>query len=316
MTQPREVIAGRFYLVTRRCSRGQFLMRPDPTTNRIWEYCLGEAVRAYGITVVGDCVMSNHYHTVIFDRHGNYPEFLAYLHGLFARCMNAWRGRRDHFWDARQTSVVMLADEGALIRELVYTFTNPVTALLVDEIGSWPGVNGLARLMSGRERRVKRPRKFFRRGREEALPEETVLRREVPADAIPDRERFLARLQRAVDRRLGELAAYRARAGLRCLGRRAVRETSWRQAEEEKPHTKRDRNGISPRVATRDVERRKEALRRMGAFRRRYADALVAWFDGEECVFPEGTYWLARYARAPLEGPRPRRWRLVRDRDG
>jgi hypothetical protein len=33
MSLPREVIAGRFYMVTRRCTQRQFLLHPDAETN-------------------------------------------------------------------------------------------------------------------------------------------------------------------------------------------------------------------------------------------------------------------------------------------
>jgi hypothetical protein len=37
--------------------------------------------------------MSNHYHAVIFDRNGRYPELVEHFHTLFARSQNALRGR-------------------------------------------------------------------------------------------------------------------------------------------------------------------------------------------------------------------------------
>ena len=40
---PCEVIPGRFYMVTRRCTQRQFLLRPDAETNNAFLYCLGVA---------------------------------------------------------------------------------------------------------------------------------------------------------------------------------------------------------------------------------------------------------------------------------
>jgi hypothetical protein len=37
---PRQVIPRQFYLVTRRCTQRQFLLRPDAATNNAFLYCL------------------------------------------------------------------------------------------------------------------------------------------------------------------------------------------------------------------------------------------------------------------------------------
>ena len=39
------------------------------------------------------CVMSNHYHIVATDVHGNLPEFMHWLNEYTAKCVNAHLGR-------------------------------------------------------------------------------------------------------------------------------------------------------------------------------------------------------------------------------
>jgi len=90
---PRQVLPRQFYLITRRCSRREFLLRPDPATNNAFLYCLIDAALRYEIDVLLPCVMSNHYHAVIYDRAGRYPEFIEHVHKLVARSQNALRGR-------------------------------------------------------------------------------------------------------------------------------------------------------------------------------------------------------------------------------
>ena len=75
MSLPRQVLPNQFYLVTRRCTQRQFLLRPDAETNNAFTYCLIEAAQRCQIDVLLLCAMSNHYHAVIFDRWGRYPEF-------------------------------------------------------------------------------------------------------------------------------------------------------------------------------------------------------------------------------------------------
>ena len=84
MSLPRQVLPGRFYLVTRRCTQRQFLLRPDTATNNAFTYCLIEAAQRTQIEVLLPCAMSNHHHTVIFDRFGRYPEFVEHFHKMFA----------------------------------------------------------------------------------------------------------------------------------------------------------------------------------------------------------------------------------------
>ena len=79
MSLPRQVLPGQFYLVTRRCTQRQFLLRPDAATNNAFTYCLIEAAQRTQVEVLLPCAMSNHHHTVIFDRYGRYPEFVEHF---------------------------------------------------------------------------------------------------------------------------------------------------------------------------------------------------------------------------------------------
>lgn len=59
MTENREVLPKRFYMLSRRCTQRQFWLRPDDELNQIWLYCLAEAASRYEIDVVFTSVMSN-----------------------------------------------------------------------------------------------------------------------------------------------------------------------------------------------------------------------------------------------------------------
>jgi REP element-mobilizing transposase RayT len=103
---PRQVLPRQFYLITRRCTQRQFLLRPDSATNNAFLYCLIDAASRCDIDVLLPCAMSNHYHVVIYDRAGRYPEFIEHFHKLLARSQNALRGRWENFWSSEQTCVV------------------------------------------------------------------------------------------------------------------------------------------------------------------------------------------------------------------
>ena len=102
------------------------MLRPDPATNNACLYCLiGAAVRCE-IDIVLPCAMSNHYHAVIYDRAGRYPQFIEHSHKMLARSQNARRRRGENFWSSEQTSVARLADRDAVMEKLTYAAANSV----------------------------------------------------------------------------------------------------------------------------------------------------------------------------------------------
>src|SRR5262245_22444980 len=110
MTLARQVISGRTYLISRRCTQRQFLLRPEPIVEQIYLYCLGEAAQRFDITLHGFIAMSNHQHLVIRDNRANFPDFLAHLHKMISKAMNALRGRWENFWATEQPNAVYLVE--------------------------------------------------------------------------------------------------------------------------------------------------------------------------------------------------------------
>ena len=290
---PRQVLPRQFYLITRRCSRREFLLRPDPATNSAFLYCLIAAALRSEIDVLLPCVMSNHYHAVIYDRAGRYPEFIEHVHKLVARSQNALRGRWENLWSSEQTCVVKLVGREAVMDKLVYTATNPVQDHLVERVHHWPGVNGLAALLSGRSLRATRPLHFFRTNG--AMPEAVELALTLPLELGPA-DAVLAELRDRVRAVELERAAERQRTGGRVQGRRAVLAQSWR----DRPANSEPRRNLRPGVASRSKWTRIEALMRNRAFAVEYASARERWCTGAAAVFPPGTYWLQRFASVPV----------------
>ena len=286
---PRPVLPGQFYLITRRCTQRQFLLRPDPATNNAFLYCLIHAALRCEIDVLLPCAMSNHYHAVIYDRAGRYPELIEHFHKLLARSQNALRGRWENFWSSEQTCVVRLVDREAVLDKLAYTAANPVLNHLVERVHHWPGVNGLTALLHGRQLRATRPFHFFRP--DGPMPDELEMTLTLPPELGPA-ELVRTELRERVARIEADRAEERRRTGDRVLGRRAVLAQSWR----DQPGNHEPRRNLRPRVASRSRWARVEALLRNRAFTRDYAVARARWQDGLTAVFPPGTYWLQRFA--------------------
>ena len=293
MTLPREVLPGRFYMITRRCTQRQFLLRPDAETNNAFLYCLAEAARRCNIAVLLTCAMSNHHHTVIFDRDGTVPAFTEHFHKLLAKCQNAWRGRWENLWASEQACVVHLVDPADVMHKLVYVATNPVKDRLVEKAHHWPGVNGLAALLGGRTLHATRPRHFFRP--DGPMPAAVMLTLALPPE-LGDPGLVLDELRTRVAATEAAVAAERMRTGARVVGRRMILRQSWRAC----PASLEPRRNLRPRIAARSQWARIEAILRNREFLATYRDARARWLGGAEVPFPAGTYWLRRFAHVPL----------------
>jgi REP element-mobilizing transposase RayT len=294
MSLPREVLPGRTYLITRRCTQRQFLMRPDRETNNAFIYCLAFAAQRCGVRVLFTTAMSNHHHTGIEDPLGNYPAFLELFHKLFAKCQNALRGRWENFWASEQTSVVRLVDPNDLLDKMTYALSNPVKDRLVERAHHWPGASSLDSLMHAKPLTATRPRHFFRE--EGGMPAVVSLEISRPQgfDDLTERE-FAALVLERVRAVEVDVATERRRTGAHILGRKAVLAQKWSG----RPATREPRRQLDPRVAARSKWSRIEALMRNRDFRAAYAAARDAFVGGmRDVVFPAGTYWLRRFVQA------------------
>jgi putative transposase len=285
------------YMITRRCTQRQFLMRPDPETNNAFIYCLAEAAIRYEIGIIFTLAMSNHHHTGIWDPEGNYPAFLEHFHKLFAKCQNALRGRWENFWSSEQTSVVRLVDAADVIEKMVYALTNPVKDALVEKAKDWPGVSSLEAQLRGGSLSATRPKHFFRK--DGSMPASVELRLAKPRgfDDVSDEELAKTILER-VRQVEASAAAGRRRSRTPVLGRNGVLAQRW----SDRPTRREPRRGLKPGVAARSVWSRLEALLRNRVFRDAYAAARAAFIAGvTDVLFPAGTYWLHRFVNAPCE---------------
>jgi putative transposase len=293
MSQPRQVLSEQFYLVTRRTTQRELLMRPDDETNNAFVYCLALAAQRCQIDILLTVAESNHHHTVIFDRHGNYPAFIEHFHKLFARSQNKLRGRWENFWAAEEPSVVCLLDRDAVMSKMAYTATNPVKDQLVERVHHWPGVNGYVNFCSGRPLEATRPRHFFQqRG---PLPERVTLTLTIPPE-LGNPERVRAQLREQVETIEREVMEMRRKSGARVLGRRGVLQQSWKSS----PTTEAPHRNLRPRFASRDAELRIAAMLEYRAFLDAHRDARQRWMRGVQGAFPVGTYKLRATVAVPI----------------
>lgn len=288
MSRPRQVFRNQFYMITRRCTQRMYLLRPDDETNETFAYCLAEAAKRFDIDIVLPMVESNHHHTIIFDRRGNFPAFTEHLHKMVAKCMNVRWGRSENFWASEEVCVTRLLTVDAVMDKLVYAAINPVKDFLVDKTWEWPGLNGYRLLLQRKPVVVRRPRHFFRDGG--VMPAEVTLQLVIPRE-LGEPEAVLAELRRRVELFEATIREQRVKLGRRVLGRKRVFEQSWRAS----PSSIEPRRTLRPRFAG-STEARVAALLSYKEFLATYDDARKTWRTGCNATFPPGTYWLARFA--------------------
>jgi putative transposase len=284
MSLPRQIFAGATVMVTRRCAQRQLLLRPSPIVNQVFLYCLALAARTTGVAVHVACVMSNHYHLIVTDRHARLPDFTYVLNKFVAKCLNAKYGRWENlFASGAQASYVRLENAEAILEKAVYAITNPVAAGLVARSEQWPGIN---RWRPG-VLKVRRPDVFFVG---ERLPEELELVIEpLPLGADLRVREVMERLGKAVAEREAALRAQFRREGRTFLGVPGV----LAQKPSDVPRTREPTRQLSPLIAIRDKWRRIEILQRLKTFWAEYKTALDAWIAGDRhVVFPAGVYKL------------------------
>jgi hypothetical protein len=291
MSKARPVLPEMTYMFTRRCTQQQFLMRPDAETNNAFIYCLAVAANRHRIEIIGTIAMSNHHHTEGRDPCAEYPAFLEYFHKLFAKCQNVLQGRWENFWSSEQTSVVGLEEPRDELDKLVHLLTNPVQHHLVEQAIDWPDVSALQALLQGKPLTAHRPKHFFRD--DGTMPEKVtlILHRPKGFEDLSQAE-FARVLMERVKVVEDKARAQRIATGRRVLGVKGVRG----QPRTAIPETPEPRRELSPRVAAKNKWRRIEALARNKVFAEAYTAARKAFAQGSEVLFPDGTYWLRRFA--------------------
>lgn len=284
--KPRQVIAGRVHLFTRRTAQRQLLLTPDEHVVRTYEYLLAEAAAQFNITIYGWVLMGNHQHVLFRDNDGNYPKFIERLDALLTRVLNPYRNRRESMWSSDQPSVVWVVDDADKFAKLVYILANPVAADLVDKAADWPSSSSLSLNLSGRSKVIKRPVGVLRK--DGPMPAKVTLRcaRLEGYEGLSQAE-WEKTVRAALAEAERKARDQRREAKRRVLGSKAVR----RARPTSTPETVEPRNGLKPTVAAKDSAARREALETLRAFREAHETALRRWMAGESNVwFPIGTY--------------------------
>ncbi|WP_437281537.1 transposase [Sorangium sp. So ce375] len=291
MSQPRAIVPGATYLLTRRVLRRHFLFRPDSAITQLVIYTLAVSAHRYGILVHALCVMSTHIHIVVTDTNGELPKFLQRFHRLVAlgtKILRAWEGP---VWDDRATSVVRLATREALVEKIAYTLANPVAAGLVQHACEWPGAKVSVGDIGRGLLRAQRPETYFNPQNPE-WPTEAEIAIELPPSINDcDAHKFRSEINAMIDRHERQARTTLQRQGLSFLGAARARKISpYKRATSIEPLRQ-----LNPTFAVgrerRDAQR--AAITAIHAFRVAYRQSLNQWRAGiRSTTFPAGTWWM------------------------
>ncbi|WP_437839139.1 transposase [Sorangium sp. So ce1153] len=291
MSQPRAIVPGATYLLTRRVLRRHFLLRPDSAITRLVIYTLAVSARRHGILVHALCVMSTHLHLVVTDTQGQLPRFLQQFHRLVAlgtKVLRAWEGP---MWSPGAASVVHLATRDALVEKIAYTLANPVTAGLVQHAHEWPGAKTRADDLGSGELHAKRPDAYFD-PKNPQWPEEAALPITLPP-SVPDidADNFRRQITDKLEQYEQQARATAQMNRFDFLGAaRACEVSPYERATSIEPLRE-----FNPTFAVGrgHTEERKAAIAVRHAFRIAYRQSLQQWRDGaRSAVFPAGTWWM------------------------
>jgi REP element-mobilizing transposase RayT len=262
-------------------------LRPEPKVNQIIRFCMAYAAGQFGIRIHCYCVMSNHFHLVLTDVHGNLPRFMHWVDEYVAKCINARLGRWEALWAQGSYSAVRLVDLDDIVAKMVYVYTNPVSAGLVVTARDWPGARSLPGDLAKPAQKIERPAGYFRASG--SVPEFAELELHIPHELESTEGGPVALLQAAVRHREKEIQRNRGDKRQGFLGVRRVLE----QSPFGHPVSRDPRRNLNPRIAARDKWRRIEALARLKQFVTAYRKALHRFLQGDRSVlFPDGTYWM------------------------
>ncbi len=303
-TPPRYFRPGGVYLITRRTTQRQFLLRPEKKLNQNVLYLLAVALEKFPVRLHAVCVLSNHIHLVVTDPTGeSVPAFTQWFFSMLARSTNCLRGRWENFWASGKPSVVEIAPTlEDLVDNLAYVICNAVISGLVSRSLRWPGVVVLADQIGRKNFAANRPDFFY--NSKGLLPKTARFRTSLP-DCFDESQR---KLRAALEKRCQEIerqvnSEYRS-TQKSFVGRKSVLRVPVTAA----PKTREPRRSLDPHVACKNADIRCAMLQERKTFLISHRRASQRFRTGNRrVVFPAGTYLMTSLfgckAKKHLEPP-------------
>ena len=140
----RIVVPGLPHHITQR-GNGRKCVFDSDVDRRVFLELLGRYAGAYGMSIWGYCLMSNHFHLIVVpEREDSAAKALGSLLANYARYLNVQRESCGHLWQARYYSVPM--EPVYCWKALAYVEHNPVRAGMIETAERYRWSSAAARL--------------------------------------------------------------------------------------------------------------------------------------------------------------------------
>ena len=150
MSLPQPIRPGATWHVTQRCIERRFYTLPWQNVVSTIKFCLADCASEYpGIRIHAACFLSNHFHVVFTDTHGDMPAFMRDFNSMTGRAVGRLLKKREGIWRKKTYDRVDLKDAGAITDAIVYTLANAVAAGLVAKHSQWPGLHSTPQDLRG-----------------------------------------------------------------------------------------------------------------------------------------------------------------------
>ena len=290
--EPRPILSGSTYVISRRVSQRMYRLRPSKDINQLVLYAAAIAQTRSDVKIHALCVMSNHYHAIVTDSKGKLPLFTETFNKLIAKALNHLQKRQENFWaGSSQVSHVLIGDRPAMLKQMAYVVCNPVEAGLIEKSSDWPGIN----LWTPGSRKTLRPAFYFRTQEQGgSLPLNAKLTISTPDSMLEcDHQAESLKLLKSFIR--GQESVIRTKhreSGRPFLGNLACKAIDIFDSPKTpfKPNTDED-GDINPKVSCGSKVIKKKLLKLIEIFVNEYKDCLESLKAGiQDIVFPAGTY--------------------------
>jgi putative transposase len=108
----------------------------DDRDRNVFANILTEASARYGVPVLAECRMGNHFHLVVVTPRANLSAFMRHVDGVFTQYSNRRHRRVGHLFQGPFKSVIVENDIH-LLGSLAYVLRNPVDAGIVEMPEQW-----------------------------------------------------------------------------------------------------------------------------------------------------------------------------------
>jgi putative transposase len=125
-------IAGAIYHAMNRGNRKQSIFEDERDRHTFRQIRL-ETLATYGVKLLAETLMDNHFHLGVLTPFGNLSEFMQQLEGQYARYYNERHARVGHLFQGRFRHV-LVENDLQLLAALCYIYMNPVAARLVNNL--------------------------------------------------------------------------------------------------------------------------------------------------------------------------------------